>query len=97
MKSLDEDTRRTLGKLLRELRHREGLTLSRLSQQVGVSQSALSQFESGRSEPSLGTLWSLGTGTERIAVRLLRGRARTDGQHHPGERADGDGPQAGPL
>ncbi len=60
MSSLDEDTRRTLGKLLRELRHREGLTLSRLSQQVGVSQSALSQFESGRTEPSLGTLWSLG-------------------------------------
>lgn len=60
MSSLDEHTRRTLGKLLRELRHREGLTLSQLSRQVGVSQSALSQFESGRTEPSLGTLWSLG-------------------------------------
>jgi len=58
--SLDEATRRALGKLLRELRKREGLTLSALSQQVGVSQSALSQFESGRTEPSLGTLWSLG-------------------------------------
>jgi transcriptional regulator with XRE-family HTH domain len=58
--SLDEVTRRALGKLLRELRKREGLTLSALSQQVGVSQSALSQFESGRTEPSLGTLWSLG-------------------------------------
>ncbi len=60
MSSLDEATRRTLGKLLRELRQREGLTLAALSNVVGVSQSALSQFESGRAEPSLGTLWSLG-------------------------------------
>ena len=60
MSSLDAETRRALGRLLRELRHREGLTLSALSQQIGVSQSALSQFESGRAEPSLGTLWKLG-------------------------------------
>jgi transcriptional regulator with XRE-family HTH domain len=58
--SLDADTRRELGQLLRELRRREGLTLSALSDVVGVSQSALSQFESGRAEPSLGTLWRLG-------------------------------------
>lgn len=60
MGSLDDTTRRALGKLLRDLRTEQGLTLSALSDQVGVSQSALSQFESGRSEPSLGTLWSLG-------------------------------------
>ena len=58
--SLDSDTRRELGQLLRELRKRERLTLGALSQQVGVSQSALSQFETGKSEPSLGTLWRLG-------------------------------------
>jgi transcriptional regulator with XRE-family HTH domain len=45
---------------MRDLRKREGLTLAALSEQVGVSASALSQFESGKSEPSLGTLWSLG-------------------------------------
>lgn len=60
MSSLDTDTRRELGQLLRELRKRERLTLGALSQQVGVSQSALSQFETGKSEPSLGTLWRLG-------------------------------------
>lgn len=60
MSSLDAETRRALGQLLRELRHREGLTLAALSEQVGVSQSALSQLESGRTEPSLGTLWKLG-------------------------------------
>jgi transcriptional regulator with XRE-family HTH domain len=60
LSSLDAETRRTLGKLLRKLRQREGLTLAALSEQVGVSQSALSQFESGRAEPALGTLWNLG-------------------------------------
>jgi transcriptional regulator with XRE-family HTH domain len=60
MVSLDADMRRELGALLRELRHREGLALSALSEQVGVTASALSQFETGKSEPSLGTLWKLG-------------------------------------
>lgn len=60
MGSLDTEVRRELGRFLRELRHREGLTLAELSRAVGVSQSALSQFENGRSEPALGTLWELG-------------------------------------
>lgn len=60
MASLDAATRLELGKLLRELRQREQLTLAALSAQVGVSISALSQFETGKAEPSLGTLWSLG-------------------------------------
>ena len=60
MASLNAQTRVELGRHLRELRLREGLTLALLSDQVGVSQSALSQFENGRSEPSLGTLWALG-------------------------------------
>ena len=58
--SLDASTRQALGKLLRQLRQRERLTLAALSAQVGVSVSALSQFETGKAEPSLGTLWSLG-------------------------------------
>lgn len=60
MAGLDDGMRRELGELLRGLRQREGLTLAALSQQVGVSQSALSQFETGKTEPSLGTLWTLG-------------------------------------
>jgi transcriptional regulator with XRE-family HTH domain len=60
LSSLDPRTRQALGRLLRELRTREGLTLAALSKRVGVSQSALSQFESGKAEPSLGTLWRLG-------------------------------------
>ena len=60
MAGLDENIRRELGELLRGLRQREGLTLAALSIEVGVSQSALSQFETGKTEPSLGTLWKLG-------------------------------------
>lgn len=60
MAGLDADVRLELGRALRQLRRREGLTLAALSQQVGVSVSALSQFETGKAEPSLGTLWNLG-------------------------------------
>lgn len=60
MGSLDTEVKRELGMFLRQLRHREGLTLAELSRAVGVSQSALSQFENGKSEPALGTLWELG-------------------------------------
>ena len=60
MASLDAQTRLALGRHLRNLRLREGLTLAALSTQVGVTRSALSQFENGRSEPTLGTLWALG-------------------------------------
>ena len=60
MNRLDDTTRRRLGQLLRDLRQGEGLTLKELSAQAGVTPSALSQFESGRTEPSLGTLWKLG-------------------------------------
>lgn len=60
MSSLDATTRRELGELLRQMRHREGLTLGALADRVGLSTSALSQFETGKSEPSLGTLWKLG-------------------------------------
>jgi transcriptional regulator with XRE-family HTH domain len=60
MNRLDDVTRHHLGQLLRDLRKGEGLTLKELSVEAGVTPSALSQFESGRTEPSLGTLWKLG-------------------------------------
>lgn len=59
MASLDAATRVKLGRLLRELRQGEGLTLAALGRQVGVTVSALSQFETGKAEPSLGTLCNL--------------------------------------
>ena len=45
---------------MRHLRQAQHLTLKALAEQVGVTPSALSQIERGKSEPSLGTLWRLG-------------------------------------
>jgi transcriptional regulator with XRE-family HTH domain len=58
--SLDEELRRQLGSHVRQLRQGQDLTLKALAERVGVTPSALSQIERGKSEPSLGTLWRLG-------------------------------------
>jgi transcriptional regulator with XRE-family HTH domain/Iap family predicted aminopeptidase len=60
MTSLAAGVRAELGRHLRELRRAQGLTLAGLAEKVGVTPSALSQIERGKSEPSLGTLWRLG-------------------------------------
>ncbi len=60
MSGLDEQLRVELGLHVRRLRQEQGSTLAQLAEQVGVSPSALSQIERGKSEPSLGTLWRLG-------------------------------------
>jgi transcriptional regulator with XRE-family HTH domain len=60
MTSLAPDVRVQLGRHLRELRRSADLTLAALAAEVGVTPSALSQIERGKSEPSLGTLWQLG-------------------------------------
>jgi transcriptional regulator with XRE-family HTH domain len=58
--SLDAELRRKLGRHVRQLRQDQDLTLKALAEQIGVTPSALSQIERGKSEPSLGTLWRLG-------------------------------------
>ena len=60
LSGLDDELRRELGRHVRQLRTAQDLTLAALAEQVGVSPSALSQIERGKSEPSLGTLWRLG-------------------------------------
>jgi transcriptional regulator with XRE-family HTH domain len=48
-----------LGKRLRELRHKQGLTLAELGRQVGLSASYLSQVERGITMPSLSKLTTI--------------------------------------
>src|SRR4051812_35623413 len=60
MTSLTPEVRVQLGRHLRELRLAQELTLVSLAGDVGVTPSALSQIERGKSEPTLGTLWRLG-------------------------------------
>lgn len=48
-----------LGGRLRQERERRGLSLRKLAGDLGISPSALSQIETGRSQPSVGTLYSI--------------------------------------
>src|SRR3954471_224340 len=48
-----------IGGRLREERERQGLSLRKLAGKLGISPSALSQIETGRSRPSVGTLYNI--------------------------------------
>jgi len=48
-----------IGSRLRDHRERRGLSLRKLAGELGISPSALSQIETGRSRPSVGTLYSI--------------------------------------
>jgi transcriptional regulator with XRE-family HTH domain len=88
MSGLEPHVRAELGRHLRSLRQAQDLTLAALAVQVGVTPSALSQIERGKSEPTLGTLWRLGralnaslfdffAGQETIAVDVTPAAERT--------------------
>jgi transcriptional regulator with XRE-family HTH domain len=55
--ALDND----VGSLLRAERERQGVSLRELARQVGISPSAMSQIETGRSRPSVRTLYAIVT------------------------------------
>jgi transcriptional regulator with XRE-family HTH domain len=48
-----------IGARLRERRERRGLSLRKLAAELGISPSALSQIETGRSRPTVGTLYAI--------------------------------------
>lgn len=49
----------TPGQLLREARHRHGVSQARLAVRAGTTQSAISRIETDRVSPSVDTLWEL--------------------------------------
>lgn len=55
----DDDLAQTLGRNLRRLRTRQGLSLERLSRRSGVSRAMLGQIELGRSTPTIALLWKV--------------------------------------
>ncbi|HEU4392380.1 MAG TPA: helix-turn-helix domain-containing protein [Solirubrobacterales bacterium] len=62
MVSLSPENRRVgpaPGELLRETRHRRGVSQELLATRAGTTQSAISRIESGRVSPSIDTLWEL--------------------------------------
>jgi transcriptional regulator with XRE-family HTH domain len=67
-----------IGSRLRQERERRGLSLRKLAGELGISPSALSQIETGRSRPSVGTLYSivseLGLSFDELFAAEPRGR-----------------------
>lgn len=55
----EEDLAHVLGRNLRRLRTRQGLSLERLAKMSGVSRAMLGQIELGRSVPTIGLLWKV--------------------------------------
>jgi transcriptional regulator with XRE-family HTH domain/predicted transcriptional regulator len=65
----------TLGRRLRHARRERGLTLSDLSQRVGLAPSALSMIENGKREPRLSSLQALADTLGAPLEELLRSEA----------------------
>jgi len=82
-----------IGGRLREERQRQHLSLRKLADRIGISPSALSQIETGRSRPSVSTLYAivseLGISFDELfADRPEHGGARAPARHpatKPGE------------
>ena len=71
------------------------LTLRELARRVGVSPSLISQIETGRSQPSVGTLYAIATELEVSVDDLLFDGDDARPDRRPGgsgQRDDGAGP-----
>jgi transcriptional regulator with XRE-family HTH domain len=61
LRDLTADFQDGIGQRLRSERERHGLSLRELARRLAISPSALSQIETGRSRPSVGTLYAIVT------------------------------------
>lgn len=77
-----------VGARLREERLRQGVTLRALARELGVSASLISQIETGRSQPSVSTLYAI-TSALGISVEDVFGPPRAAGP--AATSGDGDG------
>ncbi len=59
LRDLSADFQDGVGQRLRSERERHGVTLRELARRLAISPSALSQIETGRSRPSVGTLYAI--------------------------------------
>ena len=73
--------------MLRSARKAKGLTMKELGTMVGVSESAISQYETGKREMDFETLLKIGEILECSADYLLRG----EGKKNIPSPEDGDG------
>ena len=66
------DMRKLVGDNVRRLRQRRGLTQEQFAEKSGYSQQYISDFERGRRNPTVITLFELATALEVGHVELLR-------------------------
>src|SRR5438034_10660150 len=81
LRDLTADFQDGVGQRLRAERERHGLSLRELARRLGISPSALSQIETGKSRPSVGTLYAIVTEL-RMSMDVLFG-GRLDGADAP--------------
>jgi transcriptional regulator with XRE-family HTH domain len=79
-----------VGERLREHRQRKGISVRSLARELGVSASLISQIETGKSQPSVSTLYAMTTALG-ISVEDVFAAAPS------GDAAGDDGGVAGPL
>src|SRR3954447_7988143 len=85
-----EDGMEDLGRRLKEVRVRAGLTLRELARQADVSPSLISQIENGKSQPSVATLYTFSRLLNVSVDELFddRSGASGNGRHAPADDAD---------
>lgn len=71
-----------IGPRLREARLQRGMSLRSVAQELGVSASLISQVETGKTQPSVSTLWALVTHLG-VSIDDLLGTTRPIGEAEP--------------
>jgi len=69
----DETINKAIGARLRQLRREQGLTTQQLANRVGVTQSQISQVETGRSAASVVTLYKIAQAFDMSLAEMLEG------------------------
>jgi len=91
------ERRSAIGARVRANRTLRNLTLRELARRVGVSPSLISQIETGRSQPSVGTLYAIATELEVSVDDLLFDDDDARPQRRPGTAAARGESSAGPV
>ena len=74
-RGMPEELGQDVGHKLRARREEQGLSLRELARRLGISPSALSQIETGKSRPSVSTLYAIVTELQMSLDKLFGGGA----------------------
>ena len=91
------DTSLDMRRRLRAERERRGLSLRKLAAEVGISPSALSQIETGKSRPSVSTLYAIVSALDLSMDGLFPPRERAGADPQPALSSRMSGPSTEPF